>query len=55
MLDDPVVALIARNHGVATSQVLVRFLVQEGIVTIPKSCNPARIKTNFDVSFYQCK
>nr|XP_053630265.1 1,5-anhydro-D-fructose reductase-like [Cherax quadricarinatus] len=49
LLDDPVVRLVADRHGVTTAQVLIRFLIQQGIITIPKSTNPQRIKTNGEV------
>jgi len=40
---------IASAHGVTPAQVVVRWHVQDGIVVIPKSVTPARIKENFDV------
>ncbi|XP_045615067.1 1,5-anhydro-D-fructose reductase [Procambarus clarkii] len=49
LLDDPVVRLVAERHGVSTAQVLIRFLIQQGIVAIPKSTNPQRIKVNGEV------
>jgi len=49
ILEDPVVTEIAKAHGKSTSQVLLRFLTQQGIAVIPKSTNPDRLKSNFDV------
>ncbi|MFB9296746.1 aldo/keto reductase [Persicitalea jodogahamensis] len=44
-----VLMAVAENHGKSTYQVLIRWALQHGIVTIPKSTNQERIKANFDV------
>ncbi|ODM88548.1 Aldo-keto reductase family 1 member B10 [Orchesella cincta] len=36
ILEDPVVAKIGKKYGKSTAQVLLRFLVQQGIAVIPK-------------------
>jgi 2,5-diketo-D-gluconate reductase A len=46
---DPVLVEIAERHGVSAHQVILRWHVEHGIVVIPKSADPARIATNFDV------
>ena len=46
LLTNPVVTLVANNHNVTTAQVLLRFWVQQGVICIPKSVTPDRIKTN---------
>lgn len=43
------IAKIAVAHNMTPAQILVRWLNQRGIVTIPKSVNPDRIKANLDV------
>lgn len=48
-LDDPRLVEIAAAHGVGTAQVLVRWHVDHGIVTIPRSSTPGRIAANLDV------
>ncbi len=48
-LADPVVKAVAKKAGKSPAQVLIRFLLQRGIVTIPKSANPTRIRENADV------
>ena len=40
---------IADAHGVTPAQVVLRWHVQQGIVAIPKSVNPERIRANLDV------
>lgn len=47
--DEPVVAEIAKRHGRTPAQVAVRWLLQNGIVAIPKSATPARLAENFKV------
>ena len=53
-MEDPVVVEIAKANGTTSAQVLLRFLMQQDIVVIPKSTNPERIKQNFDVSCNNC-
>jgi 2,5-diketo-D-gluconate reductase A len=49
LLTDPAVTSIAQTHGVTPAQVVIRWHLQHGLVTIPKSQHPARIAANFDV------
>ncbi|XP_049789673.1 1,5-anhydro-D-fructose reductase-like [Schistocerca nitens] len=48
-MSDPVVSRIAEKYKKTAAQVLLRHIMQRGIVVIPKSVNPDRIKQNFDV------
>jgi diketogulonate reductase-like aldo/keto reductase len=48
-LDDPVVKTIAESHGKSPAQVLLRFLLQRGIVVLPKSIKPHRMAENISV------
>lgn len=49
LLNAPVLAAIARKHGKTPGQIVLRWHVQEGLVAIPKSANPLRMKENLDV------
>jgi len=49
MLNDPLVLEIASRYGKTAAQVLLRFLVQLGVVVIPKSTNATRLKQNIQV------
>jgi diketogulonate reductase-like aldo/keto reductase len=49
IVDDPALATIAAAHGVTVPQVVLRWLLQRGIVAIPKSITPARILQNADL------
>lgn len=48
-LTDPVLTRIAAAHGVGSAQVVLRWHVQHGIVVIPKSAHPDRIRANADI------
>ena len=49
-LDDPVLREVAEAHGVATTQVVLRWHLEHGIVVIPKSVDPDRIAANVAVT-----
>ncbi|XP_015223572.2 aldo-keto reductase family 1 member B1 isoform X1 [Lepisosteus oculatus] len=46
LLEDPVVAAIAKKYQKSSAQVLLRFHVQQGIAVIPKSIRPNHILEN---------
>ena len=49
VLKDATVARIAQKHGRSAAQILLRWHVQHGLVAIPKSQDPARMKQNLAV------
>ncbi|CAH1118943.1 unnamed protein product [Phaedon cochleariae] len=49
LLQNPLIKSIAKKHGKSSGQVMLRFLVQNNIVAIPKSVTPSRIKENIDI------
>ncbi|OBI89082.1 aldo/keto reductase [Mycobacterium asiaticum] len=49
LLSQPAVTTVAEDHGRTPAQVLIRWHIQLGNIVIPKSVNPARIASNFDV------
>ncbi|MGA5544199.1 aldo/keto reductase [Mycobacterium sp. NPDC051198] len=49
LLTDPVITGIAERHGKTPAQVLIRWHIHLGNIVIPKSVNPERIVSNFDV------
>lgn len=49
LLEEEVIAKIARTHGKTPAQVLLRWGIQRNTVVIPKSTHPERIKENIDV------
>lgn len=48
-LQDPPLVAIAQKHGKTAAQVMLRWAVQLGVSTIPKSANQARLKENFGI------
>lgn len=48
-LDQPVLADIGAKYGKTPAQVVLRWDLQNGVVTIPKSTNPARQQENADI------
>ena len=45
----PILTKIAENHDKEVGHVILRWLLQRGISTIPKSIKPARMASNLDV------
>jgi 2,5-diketo-D-gluconate reductase A len=46
---DPTLTAIGNAHGKSVAQVVLRWLIQRGIVTIPKSVRRERMEQNLDV------
>lgn len=49
IFSDPVLTAIGEAHGKSVAQVTLRWLIQRGVVVIPKSSRPERMAENFDV------
>lgn len=49
LLNAPVLARIAEKHGKTPGQVVLRWHVEQGLVAIPKSANPRRMRENLDI------
>jgi len=49
MQSDPVVTAIAGTHGRSAAQILLRWQVQQGFVTCPKSSDPLRQAQNLSI------
>ena len=49
MLGDPVIAAIASRHGRTPAQIVLRWAVQQGFATAPKSATPERMAQNLSV------
>uniref|UniRef100_A0A671YWX9 NADP-dependent oxidoreductase domain-containing protein n=1 Tax=Sparus aurata TaxID=8175 RepID=A0A671YWX9_SPAAU len=49
MLEDEVLVSIGKKYNKSSAQVALRFNVQRGVVVIPKSFSPERIKHNFQI------
>lgn len=53
LLDQPVLKQIAAKYGKSVAQVIIRWDLQRGIITIPKSTKEHRIIENVDVFDFQ--
>ncbi|XP_076461783.1 aldo-keto reductase family 1 member A1-like [Babylonia areolata] len=49
LLEEPVLKQIGDKYGKTPAQVLIRNLLQRGIVVTAKSANPSRIRENFEI------
>jgi 2,5-diketo-D-gluconate reductase A len=49
VLDDPVINRIADGIGKSPAQVVLRWHIQRGDIVFPKSVNPDRMKSNFEI------
>lgn len=47
--DHPLLNEIAGKHGKTVSQIILRWTVQQGLLPLPKSSRPQRIKENIDI------
>jgi len=52
-LEHPAVGAIAERTGRTPAQVIVRWHLQHGVVVIPKSVRPERIRSNADVAGFE--
>ncbi|CAG9580007.1 putative prostaglandin f synthase [Leishmania major strain Friedlin] len=49
LLTEPQLVELAEKHKRSAAQVIIRWLIQLGVIAIPKSSHEERIKQNFDV------
>ena len=49
LLTNPVITKLTEKYSKNAGQVILRFETQEGVIVLPKSTNPERIRTNLDI------
>ncbi|NBJ12517.1 aldo/keto reductase [Microvirga arsenatis] len=49
LLDDQEITALARKHGRTPAQIILRWHMDCGLIAIPKSVTPSRIRENLDV------
>jgi len=49
LLNDPTLTEIAAKYGKSVAQVILRWDLQNGVITIPKSVTPERIAQNGEI------
>jgi len=52
-MDNKTLLAIAKKHGKSVAQVMLRLWIERGIVVLPKSVTPSRIKENIDIFDFQ--
>ncbi|XP_076638005.1 aldo-keto reductase family 1 member A1 isoform X2 [Colletes latitarsis] len=55
LLGHPIVQQISTKYNQSAAQILLRYLLELGVVVIPKSTSPERIKANIDVFDFALK
>ena len=50
-LKNKAIADMAAKYGVSSAQLCVRYVVELGMVALPKTVNPDHMKSNFDIDF----
>ncbi len=51
ILQNAEIAEIAAKYGVSVPQLCIRYVLQLGLLALPKTANPAHMKSNADVDF----
>ncbi|MCV7424731.1 aldo/keto reductase [Mycobacterium yunnanensis] len=51
LLDDADVRVIADRYGKSVAQLCIRYVLQSGVLPLPKTTTPARMRENADVDF----
>lgn len=51
ILHPPEIASMAEKYGVSVPQLYIRYTLQLGAISLPKTGNPEHMKTNADVDF----
>ena len=49
LLGEPALGEIAAKHGKTPAQVVIRWHLDEGLIVIPKTVDPGRLRENIDV------
>jgi diketogulonate reductase-like aldo/keto reductase len=52
-MDNTTIASIAKKHNKTYAQIMLRWLIQQDLVILPKSVTPSRIEANIDIFDFQ--
>jgi 2,5-diketo-D-gluconate reductase A len=55
MFDEPVIAHLAEQYGRTPAQIVLRWHIQRGFVTVPKSSSPERIAANISIFDFELR
>lgn len=51
ILDNAEIAAMAQHYGVTVPQLCIRYILQQDLLALPKTANPAHMKSNAEVDF----
>lgn len=51
LLDNKIIKGISEKYGVSTSQIALKFIIQQHVLPLPKGINPKHIKQNTELDF----
>ncbi len=51
ILENPLIGQMAEKYGVTVAQICIRYTLQLGLISLPKTANPEHMKSNADVDF----
>lgn len=49
VLENPLLREVAQRYGKSVAQICLRWAVQHGVIPLPKTVNPARMRSNLDI------
>ena len=49
LFKEDIIVKLHEKYKKTPAQIILRWHIQKGFITIPKSCNPERIKENFEI------
>lgn len=53
LFKEKIITNLAQKYAKSEAQIVLRWHIQSGFITIPKSCNPKRMKDNFEIFDFQ--
>ena len=53
IFSNPVLSEIGEKYGKSVAQVIIRWIIQRGIIVFPKSAKPERMAENIDVFYFE--
>ena len=53
LFHEEIIKNLATKYKKTPAQIILRWHIQNGFITIPKSCKPERIKENFEIFDFQ--
>lgn len=55
LMEDAKLKVLAEKYKKTVAQILLRYQIQRGVITVPKSVNKVRIAENFDIFDFELR